>query len=312
MSGILHIVNGTETQHGMEAAGIAGKISEFADVLHDGPVPPDDDMDEWLSVRSRFIADCGWATYEEALATSRLWHQALESFRDYDEVVLWYEHDVFDQLLLIRHLSWWWKHAPMDPPSLVSPADYLGPMESGRLRELFEARTRITEAQLTLASSAWQAFTSDDPRELVRIVRHENTNDLPHLQGALLRMLEEYPSTHNGLGCTEQQMLEILALSPLTVMDLFAACARREERVFMGDTTFLVRLQRMMSRQVPLITRKSEDAPLHITDDGSRVLAGEADDVALNGIDRWIGGVHLTYGNVWRWTGEELAMGAES
>ena len=30
----------------------------------------------------------------------------LEAFADYDEVVLWFEHDLFDQLLLIRHLDW--------------------------------------------------------------------------------------------------------------------------------------------------------------------------------------------------------------
>jgi hypothetical protein len=35
---------------------------------------------------------------------------------------------------------------------------------------------------------------------------------------------------------------------------------------------------------------------------GTRVLAGQADQVALNGIDRWIGGVHLTGHQVpWRW-----------
>jgi hypothetical protein len=35
---------------------------------------------------------------------------------------------------------------------------------------------------------------------------------------------------------------------------------------------------------------------------GTRVLAGEADQIALNGIDRWIGGVHLHGHHVaWRW-----------
>lgn len=32
---------------------------------------------------------------------------------------------------------------------------------------------------------------------------------------------------------------------------------------------------------------------LRLTGTGARVLAGEEDHVALNGIDRWIGGVHL-------------------
>jgi hypothetical protein len=41
---------------------------------------------------------------------------------------------------------------------------------------------------------------------------------------------------------------------------------------------------------------------LRLTDAGRRVLAGEADHVALDGIDRWVGGVHLHGRDArWRW-----------
>jgi hypothetical protein len=41
---------------------------------------------------------------------------------------------------------------------------------------------------------------------------------------------------------------------------------------------------------------------VRLTGAGRRVLDGDADHVALNGIDRWIGGVHLTGRAVrWRW-----------
>jgi hypothetical protein len=42
---------------------------------------------------------------------------------------------------------------------------------------------------------------------------------------------------------------------------------------------------------------------LKLTDVGRRVLAGRADHVTLNGVDRWIGGVHLRGHRVrWRWS----------
>jgi len=38
------------------------------------------------------------------------------------------------------------------------------------------------------------------------------------------------------------------------------------------------------------------------TGTGARMLVGEADQVTFNGIDRWIGGVHLRGHHVpWRW-----------
>jgi hypothetical protein len=301
----LHIINGATLLEPLKAAGVTGIFSEYADVLHEGPVMTDDDMAVWLSVRAGFIAENGWGKQEDVLRQLQEWQTSLASFRDYDDVVLWYEHDLFDQLLLIRHLNWWWRNAPLDPPSLVSPADYLGTLSAVQLKGLFDARERVTEAQLTLAADAWQAFTAADPRELVRIVHLENTSMLPHLQGALLRMLQEYPSSFNGLGRTEQQTLEIIAQSPLSDYDLFAANARREERVFMGDSTFFMRLQRLLDAPRPLLERNAEDGPLLLTEAGRRVLDGASDQIAINGIDRWIGGVHLTAADHWRWNGHE-------
>jgi hypothetical protein len=50
---------------------------------------------------------------------------------------------------------------------------------------------------------------------------------------------------------------------------------------------------------------KWANSPVTITDVGRQVLEGRADHVKLNGIDRWIGGVHLA-GNeaAWRWDRE--------
>ena len=48
---------------------------------------------------------------------------------------------------------------------------------------------------------------------------------------------------------------------------------------------------------------------LKLTDAGHAVLEGRADQVTLNGIDRWIGGVHLTPANLWRFDRERQVLG---
>jgi hypothetical protein len=40
---------------------------------------------------------------------------------------------------------------------------------------------------------------------------------------------------------------------------------------------------------------------LRLTETGERVLRGEADRVELLGVDRWIGGTHVTPESGWRW-----------
>jgi hypothetical protein len=48
--------------------------------------------------------------------------------------------------------------------------------------------------------------------------------------------------------------------------------------------------------------------PLRLTATGERTLRGEADRVELLGIDRWIGGTHVTPENTWRWDATELTL----
>jgi hypothetical protein len=43
-----------------------------------------------------------------------------------------------------------------------------------------------------------------------------------------------------------------------------------------------------------------------VTGTGAAVLAGRGDHIALNGIDKWLGGVQLTGAAVWRWDGSRL------
>lgn len=87
-----------------------------------------------------------------------------------------------------------------------------------------------------------------------------------------------------------------------------ARALARETQPFMGDTTYLHRMQPMAAGSRPLLRLDPPGGPVELatgvrlTDTGARVLAGEADQVALNGIDRWIGGVHLHGRHVpWRW-----------
>ena len=82
----------------------------------------------------------------------------------------------------------------------------------------------------------------------------------------------------------------------------------RETRPYLGDTWCFATMDRLAHASAPLLEAEPADRPvdrhtrLRLTRTGARVLAGSADHVALNGIDRWIGGVHLRGRHVpWRW-----------
>src|SRR3954469_15368215 len=105
----LHVANGTCTTRLIEAAGIPGERSIWADPLYEGPVPAGLSDDDLVEVRRRHLGGAGglppaaWAgpDYSRDAGNDLLaWRAAIERDDCYDELVLWFEHDLFDQLNL--------------------------------------------------------------------------------------------------------------------------------------------------------------------------------------------------------------------
>jgi hypothetical protein len=321
---VLHVTNGDSCAGSLRLAGLPGTVAVWADVLHEGPVPPDEGMDTWLELRSRFHAGPEWS-YEDALTLGRKWQDDLASFAAYEELVFWFEHDLFDQLLLIRHLAWLARQGPgatritlicigafPGVPDFVG----LGQLTPAQLATLYPSRKALTPAQFALARRAWAAFTAPDPTSLARLATEHS--ELPFLGPALRRFLEEYPSLQNGLPRTEAQVLGALESGPLSPERLFLRSQEREEARFMGDLTLWERVEELARGPNPLVRteiiprpQRLPEGTVALTETGRAVLAGRTDWATVHRLDRWLGGVHLqTDRSHWRWDGRHLVARA--
>src|SRR4051812_946444 len=109
---MLHITNGDSAGDTLREAGLPGDVIISADVLHEGPCPTRADATAFRETRARYLADAGYAAYDDALATFVGADAALQAACDGDEIVLWFEHDLFDQLQLLRLLAACAEHSP--------------------------------------------------------------------------------------------------------------------------------------------------------------------------------------------------------
>ena len=170
----LHVANGHCTTRLIEAARLPGRTQIWADALHDGPVPdvPDDEL---VRGPSRVIASGLDVTPEAVEADLRHWRAVVDDYARYDELVLWFEHDLFDQLNLIQLLSRIGRDRLVPKPvSLISIDSYpghpqfkgLGELTPADIASLFTARVRVTPEQFALAGAAWDAFRSQDRAKL--------------------------------------------------------------------------------------------------------------------------------------------------
>jgi len=312
---MLHIADGESVAGTLQESGIPGDVAIYGDLLYEGPAPAHLDAETWRTTRARFLAEGGLATAEEAGRYLKACDDALAAFPGHEEVVVWLDHRLSDQLILIRVLDWFRRqNLGAAKLSLICVGRYpgrdhfvgLGELTADQLASLAGTRLPVTEAQLQLAEAAWKAFTSPDPTAIERLIESDSSA-LPFLTAALRRHLEQFPAAGDGLSRTERQTLTVLdEQGLLSARRLFSAVQRMEEQIFMGDLSFYRLLADLSSVRYPLVqisdALQSGLREVAISDVGRSVLRGHADHIGLNGIDRWLGGVHL-WGDVaaWRW-----------
>lgn len=327
----LHLTNGDHAATALARSGLPGDILSWRDLLHDGPVPSDADLPAFRRTRGEFLASRGWQSQSAVIADFTERDARLDSVGGGDELVLWFEPDLYDQLQLLQVLSRLHaKSADARPTITICPADcFLGPLKPEKFAPLYEARRTITMSDLAHAAEAWAAFTADTPDALLAVTEridrdvrarayaYDDEVRLPHLAPALRRQLEEYPDTQAGLSRSERQICEALAPGTMTLAKLFQAHQSAESWVWLGDWSFAWYVQRLSDCAHPLVVHVNGSrviAPLRDTDGksfwerqvqltplGQDMVRDRADFVKLNGIDRWIGGVYNTPSRHWRW-----------
>jgi hypothetical protein len=273
-------------------------VLPWQDALHEGPVPALP-RDELLRTRARFLARCSWGS-EAALYASleERDRRLLDALRAGTDVVLWFEHDLYDQLQLVDALTL--ARGVGVAPELIVVGSFpgrpsftgLGELTAGELETLWPSRAPATEEVLEAAAAAWTALCAPQPDALEELAAREDAR-LPFLAAALRRLLEERPAPGDGLSRTERLALEAIAAGARTAPAAFQASQRREDAPFLGDTWFFRTLAALGQGPNRLV---EVDRELHLTELGERVLRGEANRVELLGLDRWIGGTHLTHG----------------
>jgi hypothetical protein len=173
----------------------------------------------------------------------------------------------------------------------------LGELDGAQLeRVTADAARQLSRSAIDLATFAWTAFRADDPRGLATIAKRHHP-DLRFLAEAFDRLSREYPSTRDGLSLTERRILAAVAEESSTAGAAFAQIGARETRPFLGDSFYFRIVSRLANTRTPVLEAEgphvAASTRLGPTPVGRRVLDGEDDHIRLNGIDRWIGGVHL-------------------
>ncbi|WP_334072428.1 MULTISPECIES: sigma-70 family RNA polymerase sigma factor [Paenibacillus] len=323
---VLHLVNGHVVEQKLRQGGVQGDILVWREIYTHGPVFARPEEAGSRDRRARYLEETLGIPGAEYIRISEAQEKVLEKVRNYEEVVLWFEHDLFDQTMLCYLLS---RFSGQDlgrtKLSLLCIGEYpgiegfrgLGQLTPEQLGAMSGTWTPVGTEQLELGAEFWEAYTSPGPVRLQELLDRD-TSVLPFAKEAFRLHLERYPSVKNGLGIVEETTLQSIRDGVNRPLELFRLVGDRLSFFGMGDLQYWHILRSMSLEPCPLLKIRGvpafpgygsgQDAEalregiLEITEFGHQVLNGKEDAAARRGIDEWYGGVHLQ-GRMpeWRW-----------
>lgn len=308
---MIHIHNGDVVAALARRSGIPGEHLVFRESLITGPVVvgATENRNDWIERRAHALAGQSGDPLLRVRTDLLGQEQALDAVVAHDEVILWFEHDLYCLVHLLYLLD---RLSPTKSAgvSLVWSAQALSGFTEEEMYGLYGSRSAVSPEMFRTASDAWADYTSPDASRL---------NRWPHADAGFTFLREgmrlhttRFPSLRNGLGAIEERSLAVIAEGSSHFAAVFDVVNAELPRFSLGDSAFAEILRRMATCPVPLLTMMGEfpKATFAITQAGERVLRGDADHLDLNPPDQWLGGVHLTTEDLWRYDGTRLIRSA--
>ncbi|QWU16113.1 protein of unknown function [Paenibacillus sophorae] len=320
---MLHITNGDSVADKLRQGAVQGEVVAWREIYSVGPVFRDMAERQNREMRAGYLERNLGIPREEYLKNEEQ-ERILRDLQKYNEIVLWFEYDLFDQTMLCYLLHSLAVQALGDTKlSLLCIGDYpgverfrgLGQLTVKQLQALSGTWRSISERELALGSKMWEAYTSPLPDQHIRFLE-EDTSALPFVKKAFEAHLSRIPSVHNRLGVVEQATLETVSGSEYTPHALFGQVGEQLHILGMGDLEYWHYLRNMSEEPYPLLHIQGleafpdfshavpsfADCRITLTALGRKVLAGEEDYLSLKGKDEWYGGLHLEgQSDPWRW-----------
>ncbi|MEQ8754642.1 MAG: DUF1835 domain-containing protein [Coleofasciculus sp. G1-WW12-02] len=318
----LHLRCGCDIQQGLKQAGFLGDFLEFADPYCQGTLPDDSNFSHFLSQRANFISQAYGIELKDAHKRLEREYDRLHKSHHYPRIVLWFEHDVYDQLILAYILHHFW-HSGSQPEQLELicldkfPGIHrflgLGQLSPEALRTLWYQRQPMTPKRLELGHRVWQGLTASSPQALNCII-NQGLPELPFMAQALHRHLQELPWIEDGLSLTERLTLTLLLeKGAMTGGQLFKTLTLEKEPLpYLGDTMYwqvLATLSHLLyppfDIDIDTIHLPWSRRILQLNDTGHALLNRQVHGLQLNPINRWVGGVPLcSHQPLWLWDEE--------
>ncbi len=238
----LHILNGDATKHPFEKSGIEGEVTVWPEILVEGPLEGDIQSESFWDKRKDYVEATFGGNYAQKVIP-RL--ELLHDLQGYDEVILWFEYDLFCQANMLGCLAFIEHHNL----SLVCLGDELGGTLQGLgqiqpedYAILLDKRLPLSAEDLAYASAVWQAWQTQSPEELKPYFGDHAT--FKYLGRALQEAHLLFPQ-ETGLNALQLEMQQMIHDGTEDERKIVGTMLRKQTWLGFGDLQYFKMLERL-------------------------------------------------------------------
>jgi len=292
MGSQLHITNGDSFTERLKSLDIPGDIITWREMLCEGKTEPNVGSESFWKTRFEFLSKNYKVTKTWFVEKTLKEYRSLCNHKQQDQIILWFEYDLFCQINMLAVLSWlktFRRHAEI---SLVCSGDEdgsdrlygLNELTDEQLFDLFEKRVSLSQNDIEYADYVWQLYCSDNPIRLENLIDFENY-EFHYLSDAIKAHLQRFPSIKNGLNAVENNILTLsVEEKPASKKELVGKVIKNQGVYGFGDTQY----ERMIGRLKPLYTSFN---PVKLSKKGKQILEEKANFYSqLRDNDAYLGG----------------------
>ncbi|QCW99977.1 DUF1835 domain-containing protein [Aggregatimonas sangjinii] len=276
MSSLLHITNGDSFTERLNSLKIKGDIITWREMLCEGKTLTNVGSESFWKTRFDFLHKNYKVSKSIFIEKTLKEYRSLCNHKQQDEIVLWFEYDLFCQVNMIAVLSWLKTHRKYAQISLVCSGKEdetdkmyaLNELTDEKLLELYENKTILKQDDIEYADYVWQLYCSDNPIRLENLSDFENYR-FDYLSQAIDDHLHRFPSIKNGLNDMENNILrQALEKKPSNKKKFLSTLLQNQGSLGFGDSQY----ERAIGRLKPLFSGFN---PVRLSRKGKQILEGK-------------------------------------
>lgn len=276
MSSQLHITNGDSFTQKLKSLKLKGDIITWREMLCEGKTETNVGSESFWKTRFDFLHKNYKVSKSWFVEKTLKEYRSLCNHKQQDQIVLWFEYDLFCQINMLAVLSWLKKHRRYAEIYLVCSGNEdetnrlyrLNDLSDEQLLNSYENKIKLSQNDIEYADYVWQLYCSDNPIRLENLIDFDNYQ-FDYLSDAIKVHLRRFPTIKNGLNELENRILEFsLQQKPKSKKELLSSLIQNQGFYGFGDTQY----ERVISNLRPLFSTFN---PVRLTKKGKEILEGK-------------------------------------